>query len=291
MTKIAVCSDIHLEFGPIELINTEGADVLVLSGDIMVAADIDRLDANLMPSSKRARYAQFLETCSRNFPAVVYVMGNHEHYHGDYADTANVLRKFCADYANIHFLDNESVTIGEHLFVGGTLWTDMNNEDPLTLHSIQGMMNDFIVVKNSRNPVSYRAPSMNPDNPDGWEMHTRPATFKPMDALAEHRAMLQYLKIVLENSPGQSVVVCGHHAPSKHSTHPRYKDAVVMNGAYSSDLSEFILDHPEIKLWTHGHTHEPFDYCIGTTRIVCNPRGYIDYEDRADDFELKYVEI
>jgi hypothetical protein len=64
-----------------------------------------------------------------------------------------------------------------------------------------------------------------------------------------------------------------------------------MNGAYSSRLDDFILNHPQIKLWTHGHTHEDFDYMIGTTRVVCNPRGYINYEVRADDFKLKYVEI
>ena len=65
----------------------------------------------------------------------------------------------------------------------------------------------------------------------------------------------------------------------------------IMNGGYSSDLSEFILDHPQIKLWTHGHTHEDFDYLIGSTRIVCNPRGYINYEASADKFTLKTVEI
>ncbi len=32
---------------------------------------------------------------------------------------------------------------------------------------------------------------------------------------------------------------------------------------YSSDLNDFIMDHPQIKLWTHGHTHEDFDYMIG----------------------------
>ena len=64
-----------------------------------------------------------------------------------------------------------------------------------------------------------------------------------------------------------------------------------MNGAYSSRLDQFILDNPQIKLWTHGHTHEEFDYMIGSTRVVCNPRGYINYEDRADEFKLKYVEI
>jgi hypothetical protein len=64
-----------------------------------------------------------------------------------------------------------------------------------------------------------------------------------------------------------------------------------MNGGYSSDLDAFIVANPQIKLWTHGHTHEDFDYMVGTTRIVCNPRGYINYEARADDFKLKYVDV
>ena len=63
------------------------------------------------------------------------------------------------------------------------------------------------------------------------------------------------------------------------------------SGGYSSSLDEFIMDHPQIKLWTHGHTHEPFDYMIGETRIFCNPRGYIGYEKSASDFKLKTVEI
>ena len=64
-----------------------------------------------------------------------------------------------------------------------------------------------------------------------------------------------------------------------------------MNGGYHSDLSEFILDHPEIVLWTHGHTHEPMDYMIGTTRVVCNPRGYAGSEKSADNFKLKYIDL
>jgi hypothetical protein len=30
---------------------------------------------------------------------------------------------------------------------------------------------------------------------------------------------------------------------------------------------------------------------IGTTRVVCNPRGYDGYEARAEQFQLKYVEV
>jgi hypothetical protein len=44
-------------------------------------------------------------------------------------------------------------------------------------------------------------------------------------------------------------------------------------------------------MWTHGHTHHEFDYMVGSTRVVCNPRGYIGYEDDAKNFKLKYMEI
>jgi Icc-related predicted phosphoesterase len=100
-----------------------------------------------------------------------------------------------------------------------------------------------------------------------------------------------YIRAVTERKFEEKFVVVGHMAPSKISIHPKYKDDHIINGAYTSDLSEFILDHPQIKLWTHGHTHEDFDYQIGSTRIVCNPRGYIGYEPRADNYKLKYVEI
>lgn len=64
-----------------------------------------------------------------------------------------------------------------------------------------------------------------------------------------------------------------------------------MNGAYASKLEEFILDRPQIKLWTHGHTHNEWDYMIGDTRIFCNPRGYKGHEIRSQEFVLKFVDV
>ena len=125
----------------------------------------------------------------------------------------------------------------------------------------------------------------------GDKKKQEPGHFSPEDAVVDHKKMLDYIQTVIEGKFDQKFVVVGHHAPSKLSTHPRYKHDTLMNGAYSSSLDEYILDHPQIKLWTHGHTHEDFDYMLRSTRIVCNPRGYINYEGRADNFELKYVEI
>lgn len=276
---IAVCSDLHLEFGDLDLLNEENADVLILSGDIFVASDLrswNDAGGELIPASTRAvehgnRYYNFIKKCTERFPNVILVTGNHEHYHGDFATTHNLIRGTFGDLHNLHFLDKEYRIINGVLFYGGTLWTDMNGEDPVTMSRMLGTMNDYRQVKNTGPLAGGR--------------------FLPQDSVEDHFAFRRELDSVLEKFPNMPVVVAGHHAPSKASTHPRYKTEYHMNGAYSTNLDEFILDRRQIKLWTHGHTHEPFDYMIGTTRIVCNPRGYIDYEDRADMFALKYVEI
>jgi Icc-related predicted phosphoesterase len=107
--------------------------------------------------------------------------------------------------------------------------------------------------------------------------------------------MLDFINQVITNDSivgaDRKYVVVGHHSPSKQSTKPQYENDYHLNGGYSSDLEKFIIDHPQIKLWTHGHTHDEFDYMVGGTRIFCNPRGYINYESQADNFKLKYVEV
>jgi len=304
--KIAIASDVHLEFGDLILKNEENADVLILSGDICVAADFRKSDAyGIIEHGKSQRYYDFFSRCANEFKNVIYVAGNHEHYNGDYAETFTILRNYLGHIPNLHILDKEHVTLGNVTFIGGTLWTDMNAQDPVTLAHIRGVMNDFRIIQNSTEMVSYKT-MVNAYDADGnvkldengqpiqqAEFHKRPARFTPEDTVQDHKKMLQYIQVTTamlgENT--NKYVVVGHHAPSKASTHPRYQTEVIVNGAYSSRLDQFILDNPQIKLWTHGHTHEDFDYMIGTTRVVCNPRGYINYEDRADDFKLKYVEI
>jgi Icc-related predicted phosphoesterase len=298
--KIAIASDVHLEFGDLILKNEENADVLILSGDICVASDFSDSNAtNIVRTGKTQRYVDFFKRCAFQFPKVIYIVGNHEHYHGDFAETFTILRKYLGHIENLHILDKEHVTINDVTFIGGTLWTDMNGQDPVTLAHIRGVMNDFRVIENSNQMVSYKTMVNTYDGHDYQpiqkaEFHKRPAKFTPEDTVQDHKNMLQYIQtttaMLASMNPNKYVVV-GHHAPSKASTHPRYQTEVIMNGAYSSRLDDFILNHPQIKLWTHGHTHEEFDYMIGTTRVVCNPRGYINHEDRADNFKLKYVEI
>ena len=281
--KIALASDLHLEFGDINLKNEENAEVLILSGDIMIAQDLHdhpHMDYNPYTSGALAdlgrrqqtalRFRDFLKRCSFQFPHVIYVAGNHEFYHGKFVGSLQDLRDECGKYPNVYFMEDDMRKIGDITFIGSTLWTDMNKGDPLTLHAVADMMNDYRIIRHDGHGYS---------------------KLRPAHTAARHRNSVEYIRMMTEGKFDEKFVVVGHMSPSKMSTHPKYQNDTLMNGAYSSDLSEFILDHPQIKLWTHGHTHHRFDYMIGSTRIVCNPRGYEGYEDSADLFELQYLDI
>lgn len=306
--KIALCSDIHLEFGPISLENTENADVLILSGDICIINDLREYQdfALLGMTHKSNQFHKFFQECCERFPHVVYVCGNHEYYHGDFATDLGNLRNRLGYLKNLHILEKEFVEIGDTMFFGASLWTDMNKEDPLTIQHIKGYMNDYHIINCSDEVVNYKY-HVNKDKPVGmsdeeWmaldyndrvtlKFGTREAKFSPERSVVEHKATLKALDEAIGSRSNDKWVVVGHHAPSKLSTKPQYERDVIVNGAYSSDLSEFILDHPQIKLWTHGHTHHNFDYMIGGTRIVANPRGYDGYEYQADIFKLQFIEV
>ena len=264
--KIQLVSDLHLEFEDVNIKNESNADVLILSGDILVADDLRNQPADLsladIPDegygrARRAlRYRDFFLRVSFQFKHVIYVMGNHEHYHGKFDKSAGIIRETIGylNIHNIHLLDRDIKEIDGVHFVGGTMWTDCNKGDPMTQYHLEHCMTDFRVIRIAGENFK---------------------KFLPMRTVMEFTKTRDYFKTVIKNLPKDAkIVVCSHHAPSHLSIHEIYKNDTLMNGGYSSDLSEFILDHPQIKLWTHGHMHNNFDYMIGDTRVVCNPKGY-----------------
>lgn len=261
--KITVVSDLHLEF--CELALKTDADVLVLSGDILLAEVLydfpDDYPTTPVVSGRHRqaiRFRNFLKSCSENYKQVIYVAGNHEYYHGKWYKTLDILRDECCLYPNIHFLENNTFEFENVLFVGSTLWSDFNKRDPLTMMTCSGPngLNDFKIIRNEFN--SYHK-------------------LRGIDVLNRHQQSIDYLESIISNAPkDKSIVVVTHHAPSFESISEQYKTEHELNGAYASDLSRFILDHPNIVLWTHGHIHSISDYHIGNTRVVCNPRGYVN---------------
>lgn len=268
--RVAVISDLHLEFEDLTL---PGGDVLILSGDVMEAryfkkANYDPMNVTLPHENGHKRHDRharfFAEECSK-YKDVIYVMGNHEHYGGRFGKTYSTILEQLPD--NVHLLEDETYTIDDVTFVGATLWTDMNEADPLTMYHMKSMMSDYKHITHH------------------YVEKSAYFRLQPEVTVETFYRSRDYIKMVVEGKHDQKFVVCTHHAPTKASLHPRYAHDTIMNGAYSSDLSEFILDNPQIKVWTHGHTHDPFDYMVGSTRVICNPRGYAGYEERAEQFD------
>ena len=277
--KVAYASDLHLEFMDIELKNTENADVLVLAGDTMIIDFLHEYpEPDVYPPEKdwgrkqglAYQFRAFLARINKEFPRTVIILGNHEFYHGHWFKSIDHFRDEIQKYKNITFLERESVEIGDVIFMGCTLWTDMNRNDPNTLLSIKYGMNDFRLIRNDNGGYS---------------------RLKPEDTVIRHRTSLDFIANTVKICGDKKCIMVGHHSPSRLSTHQKYEDDYEMNGGYSSSLTQFIYDHPQIKFWIHGHTHYPFGYMLGETNILCNPRGYAEVEEGSRNFKLKHFTV
>jgi len=276
--KVDLCSDLHLEFGDLEL---PGGDILIVSGDACEARYLDKISygpdtvyfAFEDPRKKKTRFYRFFEEECSKYRKTIMVMGNHEHYGGRFETTYDQIRSNLP--AHVQLLEKETVEIDGVLFIGATLWTDMNGGDALTMYHLKSGMNDYRTVTMKRGEIYHK--------------------LTPERTLEEHIRTKQYIEQVLSNNQEREkplpVVMVTHHAPSKLSIKPQYENDHLMNGGYSSDLSDFMSDHPEIKIWTHGHTHDEFKYRVGETTVLCNPRGYHGYETRADTWTTKWFDI
>ncbi len=87
----------------------------------------------------------------------------------------------------------------------------------------------------------------------------------------------------------QPHIVITHHAPSYRSIPKEFHNSV-LNQFYASHLDHRIM-RSNIKLWIHGHMHEPVDCMIGEKcRVVSNPHGYFGYEHNRRQITFQVVE-
>lgn len=234
--KVRLLSDLHLEFSNFNIENNKNADVLILAGDICPIADIDN-------------YLGFFDKCSRLFPHVLYVPGNHEYYHSTLESAVNELKQQLSIFPNIAVLNNDAITVDNTVFIGSTLWTDCNNGCYSTMSHIKKRLNDFRCIR------------------------TVDGMFTPQMASRLHKTALEYIHNRVSDVVDSKIVVITHHSPSFKSIPTIFMDDKWMNGAYHSNLENFISNHP-ISYWFHGHTHHYQNYTIDNCNVVCNPRGY-----------------
>lgn len=252
-------SDLHLEISPFYVPPMQGDEntVLILSGDICTAHSLGRTVREFFDSTKR-------------FKAVLYVPGNHEYYRGHIDKDDLKISEWLATngYSNVHYMNMNTILIDDIAFIGATLWTDINRGDPISIMNIEHGLNDYRVIRID----SYRP-------------------LRGGDTIKKHNIHKEYLfdKIrEMKNQGGHKVIAITHHAPSELSIHPQWKGHF-LNSAFSSRLETEIMETgPDIMF--HGHCHDNFDYILGETRVVCNPRGYAQILDKPLFEEMMNME-
>ena len=244
--RIAYASDLHLEFdSSITLTGLSTADVLVLAGDV-----------DTMPEY----YTELLRELRLVYAGpVIFVLGNHEYYNGVFPDDRQKYREAIVHDPHAVLLENEAVVIGGVRFLGATLWTDFASGKQM--RNCRRMMSDFDVIH------------------DGVSGSITPETI-----LKVHQESIAWLDDQFTNHPhaGPDIVVT-HHAPSYKSQHPRFAGSPISGGFCSNQEHRIQRWKPDV--WIHGHVHDPMDYRIGKTRVLCNPWGYPD-EGRAREYRV-----
>lgn len=186
---------------------------------------------------------------------VVYVPGNHEWYAYRERFTMHDEAMRAQDLAaklGVHLLEDEQAMVAGIRFLGSTLWTDYEifGNAAVGMRDAGRWMNDHRVIF----PAVVGEP------------------LTPAQALEWHWRSRAWLDDALrEKFDGQTVVVT-HHLPHPRSVHRRFANDP-LTPAFCSDLSQ-IVENSGAALWVHGHTHASCDYTVGSTRVICNPKGY-----------------
>lgn len=255
---LRILSDLHNEFGGLNIIPVlpdENETVCILAGDIGVA---------IQPVS----YVSFVSQMSKRFKDVIYVLGNHEYYKGDYYTTFVTIKNNLdpLELANVTLIGDKVIVLPYEeekiAIISTTLWTSMDNRNPITMLAAIRGINDYHVVKKGGKVL------------------------QPHDTVTVHEETVEELftQIVHWKNKGWKVVVVTHHAPSELSTLPQFKGNK-LDGTFRSNLEYAILDS-QPNLWVHGHMHNTSDYMLGETRVVCNPHGYPHELNQSFDSKL-----
>lgn len=176
------------------------------------------------------------------------VFGNHDYHNSD----------LCVSEVTNHY---EAVFIdSDIILILTTLWTDFCGMNPEVVKYCYTNYADFERIKYDKQKI------------------------KPKHIKEMFDTSVDFIDRMSKDFPEHRIVVATHFAPSFKSCPPDYSE--LDKGWFASDLEQFILDHPNIVLWCHGHIHTSSDYTIGTCRVVCNPYGFKgDWKYQCDNSE------
>lgn len=253
-----ILSDLHIDSHdkqqlPLGKIPMTDADV------ILVAGDTANGDAGML----------WLQGQSQRLgKPIITIAGNHEYFYQDVLSFDKVLQSYDnltgiddvdsqshQSYQGVRFLQCGSVDFGSVRILGCTFWTDyqyQRTDD--TMHTALSFMRDYRCIYCGDDTLNL---------------------FTPQMSVMLHQQQRAWLKQALKQAhdDGQTAIVMTHHSVSPLSVSDKYR-CLSSNAAFVSDMSAWMHMPWSPKLWVHGHTHEAFDYQLGNTRVVVNPRAY-----------------
>lgn len=253
--RIRYFSDLHVEFQrgfcnvwtPPEMAHDKDT-VCVLAGDIDVLKHTPAYADKIAP----------------RFKAVILVLGNHDLWGGTLGRTVEKLRGMIKQ-PNVYLLENQKVQIDDVEFLGTTLWTDMEGQDPFVMWNAPNKMNDFKKIKVRRGPEHYNR-------------------MKPIDWVAANLDARIFLRQNIDKDKLQVVVT--HHAPDFACAEGDYHKP--SGYYYNTGMQDLVCN---AGTWIFGHTHHRFDKYLGDTRVLSNPGGYAGIEP-VQGFNLEaYIEV
>ena len=230
--KIHLQSDMHIEFGGVPE-QSAVADVYVCAGDIGLLSHPADLD-------------EYFDGIKDNCDHIIWVLGNHEFYHGVYEDVLGMARDLAKNHG-VHLLDIELGTqdleIDGVKFWGTTFWTDLHKHDWFAHKKIQDGLNDFHVIKHKNHYRNFSAH-------ESYEINKKSRELINWDA----------------------DVIITHHCPID-IEHPKFPRSEITYAFVNTGLEEQIIDS-DVKYWLYGHTHHSTVSDVYGTLVVSNQRGY-----------------
>jgi predicted MPP superfamily phosphohydrolase len=236
--KLTCISDLHFEYN-LNSYQGNSEDFLQFLPDIhndilVLAGDID--------DHPGKRLEDFLSFCSNIYNKVFYVPGNHEYYtvvkNNSSIDDYNEQYRSICDRTNVVFIQQTSVIYNGIMFLGCTLWTDIDSLG-------------FLIM-----------------NDGAQAFYNTHSNFT--DTHHKHRKWLtdQLSKIDMPT------VVITHHPPTLRINYPLLTPRKLMglSTGYATNL-EHLFKYPMI-LWCAGHVHIHGHGKINDIPYIVNPLGF-----------------
>jgi predicted phosphodiesterase len=165
---------------------------------------------------------------------VWYVPGNHDSYGSSIEATENTLKTLESEIGNLTVLRT-----GEVKTIGDYKIVGDTGWVPNTPDLIKYKINDYRLIKDIQERIKI-----------------------------DHNNFRAFLNQVVD----EKTIVVSHHMPTEACISPQFKGDK-WNCWFLGDCSD-IIDQKKPFMWCFGHTHDPFDFYRGSTRLICNPRGY-----------------